>query len=71
MTIRYPCPGTPAIADILQAVGAFVVYTVDTLLLNRKRNWSYRTVNLSDGCLDGSGIIQSRDGCQMFAPAVR
>src|SRR5665213_2375097 len=23
---RYPCPGTPAVADILQAVGAFAVY---------------------------------------------
>ena len=34
---RYPCPGTPAIADILQAVGALTVYAVDTLLMNRPR----------------------------------
>ena len=32
---RYPCPGTPAIADILQALGALAVYAVDTLLMKR------------------------------------
>ena len=34
---RYPCPGTPAIADILQAVGSFAVYAVDTLVMKRLR----------------------------------
>ena len=33
---RYPCPGTPAIADILQAVGSLAVYAVDTLLMNAR-----------------------------------
>ena len=28
---RYPCPGTPAIADILQALGALAVYAIDSL----------------------------------------
>ncbi len=66
---RYPCPGTPAIADILQAVGALVVYAVDTLLMKRPRNWNYRRIGLSDGTTDGCAMIQTRDGCQMFAPA--
>ena len=57
---RYPCPGTPAIADILQAVGALAVYAVDTLLMSRKRYWNYRRVNLTDGLLDGSAVVQSR-----------
>ena len=48
---RYPCPGTPAIADILQAVGALAVYAVDTLLMNRQRLWNYRRISLSDGAL--------------------
>ncbi len=65
---RYPCPGTPAIADILQAVGSLAVYAIDTLLMNRARNWNYRTVHLSDGTLDGASRILARPGCQMFAP---
>ena len=40
---RYPCPGTPAIADILQAVGALVVYAVDSILMERPRGLSART----------------------------
>ena len=46
---RYPCPGTPAIADILQAVGSLAVYAVDTLLMKRPRAWNYRRISLSDG----------------------
>jgi molybdopterin/thiamine biosynthesis adenylyltransferase len=62
---RYPCPGTPAIADILQAVGSFAVYAVDTLLMRRPRFWNYRRISLSDGSLDGAGMIPARDGCQL------
>jgi molybdopterin/thiamine biosynthesis adenylyltransferase len=65
---RYPCPGTPAIADILQAVGALVVYAVDTLLMKRPRGWNYRRIGLSDGTTDGCAMIPVRHGCQMFAP---
>jgi molybdopterin/thiamine biosynthesis adenylyltransferase len=60
---RYPCPGTPAIADILQAVGALTVYAVDTPLMDRPRSWNYRRVNLSDCTLDGGSMIPARTAC--------
>lgn len=63
---RYPCPGTPAVADILQALGALVVYATDTLLMNRPRNWNYRGIRLSDGNMDGSSSVPVREGCRMF-----
>lgn len=66
---RYPCPGTPAIADVLQAVGAFAVYAVDTLLMKRRRAWNYRRITLSDGATDGVSKIAARPGCRMFSPA--
>jgi molybdopterin/thiamine biosynthesis adenylyltransferase len=62
---RYPCPGTPAIADILQAVGSLTVYAVDTLLMNRPRTWNYRRVSLSDCTLDGGSVIPARTGCPL------
>jgi molybdopterin-synthase adenylyltransferase len=62
---RYPCPGTPAIADILQAVGALAVYAVDTLLMARPRTWNYRKIHLSDGTLDGASLIPARQSCPM------
>jgi molybdopterin/thiamine biosynthesis adenylyltransferase len=60
---RYPCPGTPAIADILQAVGALAIYAVDTLLTDRSRNWNYRRVSLSGNSDDGSAMIPKRPNC--------
>lgn len=65
---RYPCPGTPAIADILQAVGALAIYAVDTLLIQRTRSWNYRAISLSDAALDGASVVPARLGCRVFAP---
>jgi len=62
---RYPCPGTPAIADILQAVGSLAVYAVDTLLMNRARSWNYRRISLADGTADGATLISGRRDCQV------
>jgi len=66
---RYSCPGTPAIADILQAVGALAVYSLDTLLMKRPRRWNYRRISLSDGALDGGSLVPARPGCRMFDSA--
>jgi molybdopterin-synthase adenylyltransferase len=60
---RFPCPGTPAIADILQAVGALAVYAVDTVLMKRTRTWNYRRLGLSDPDLDSGSMISKRKGC--------
>jgi molybdopterin/thiamine biosynthesis adenylyltransferase len=62
---RYPCPGTPAIADILQVVGALAVYAFDSLLMNRPRHWNYRRVTLSNATLDGASIVAARAGCRL------
>jgi len=65
---RYPCPGTPAIADILQAVGSLAVYAVDTLVMNRARSWNYRRISLADGTLDGVTMVPVRRECQLRVP---
>jgi molybdopterin/thiamine biosynthesis adenylyltransferase len=62
---RFPCPGTPAIADILQAVGALAVYAVDAVLMNRARTWNYRRIGLSDPSLDGGAMISTREKCEL------
>jgi adenylyltransferase/sulfurtransferase len=64
---RYPCPGTPAIADILQAVGALAVYAIDTLLMTRPRAWNYRRLSLAESSVDGCGTVSVRSGCRMCA----
>jgi molybdopterin/thiamine biosynthesis adenylyltransferase len=62
---RYPCPGTPAISDVLQLMGALCVYAVDTLLMKRRRGWNYRRMCLSDCMLDGVSLVQARKTCKL------
>ena len=59
----YPCPATPAIVDILQAIGALAVYAVDTCLMQRPRNWNYRRLYLSDCEWDTGTVVGIRAGC--------
>jgi molybdopterin-synthase adenylyltransferase len=62
---RFPCPGTPAIVDILQVIGGFAVYAVDTLLINRPRAWNYRRLMLAEGAFDSAQRIGTRDRCRL------
>ena len=61
----YACPATPAIADILQGVGALTVYAVDTCLMDRPRMWNYRRIYLSDGDWDAATVITTRSDCSL------
>lgn len=61
----YPCPGTPAIADVLQIVGALATYAVDSVLMQRKRNWNYRAVYLSSGDWDAARFMKKKNECDI------
>jgi hypothetical protein len=62
----HPCPGIPAIADVLQLVGSLAVYAVDTCLMDRPRTWNFRQMFLPDGAWDSSRVVEARSGCLMF-----
>lgn len=62
---RLPCPGTPAVGDILQAVGALATYAIDTLLMSRPRIWNYRRISLSGLNMDGGASIPARSPCDL------
>src|SRR5262249_55675927 len=65
---RFPCPGTPAVGDILQIVGALAVYAVDSLLMKRSRDWNYRRLSLSGSSFDGVASITVRTPCALCGP---
>ncbi len=60
---RYPCPGTPAIADILQIVGGLAVYAIDSCVMKREREWTYRSVWLPSGAWDASRPVARNPDC--------
>lgn len=39
---RTPCPDTPAIIDIVKIVAGYVLFAVDSVMMERKRTWNYR-----------------------------
>jgi molybdopterin/thiamine biosynthesis adenylyltransferase len=60
----WPCPGTPAIKDILKVVAGIVVYAVDSLLMPRRRMWNFKSVYL-DGFPGNDWPVERREDCQL------
>jgi len=60
-----PCPGVPAIKDILKVVAGFVLYAADTLLVKRRRNWNYRDIHLAGFMPDTARMIERHPDCPL------
>jgi molybdopterin/thiamine biosynthesis adenylyltransferase len=67
----YPCPGTPAVKDILKVVAGIVVYAVDTLLpgMARLRCWNYKSVHLCGSVPGRDWQVARRTDCQLCGEA--
>lgn len=61
----YPCPGTPAIADILQLVGSLATYALDAELMQRPCAWNYRSEYLHSGAWNSSTVFSIRPECSI------
>ena len=57
------CPGVPACCDILKTVSGFALYAVDTLIMNRPRDWNYKLFSLGESEFGGSSIVARREDC--------
>jgi len=58
---QHPC--SPAIIDILKVVAGIASYAIDTLIMNRKRNWNYKEVFLSGIVPERNTWVEKREGC--------
>ncbi len=61
--LKYPCPNTPAIKDILKTVAGPVLYAVDTLMMSRKREWNYRVIFLDGSIPSSTAVLERRKAC--------
>jgi molybdopterin/thiamine biosynthesis adenylyltransferase len=62
---RRPCPGTPACNDILKVLGGFTTYALDTLLMDRLRNWNLRQVFLAGFVDDAAVKVEKNPNCPL------
>lgn len=61
---RKPCAKTPAVLDILFVIGGYVLIAVDTLFMDRKRDWDYVRRTLSDQTTDTrNSKVEKREDC--------
>lgn len=59
-----PCR-TPACKDILKVVGGVALYAIDSLLMDRNRNWNYRCFHLAGFMPDELQTIEKRSDCPL------
>ncbi len=64
-----PCRPSPAVVDILHVVGGIVTYAVDSLIMNRRREWSFHAVDLTGTVGDEMGKVRRRPGCLLCGNA--
>ncbi|MCK4351856.1 ThiF family adenylyltransferase [candidate division WOR-3 bacterium] len=61
-----PCPGVPAIKDILKAVAGLTLYAVDSVFMNRRRNWNYKEIFLASFVPDKAFWVKRKDNCPLY-----
>jgi len=62
---RAPCPGTPAIKDILMIVGGVAVYALDCVFMDRPISWNYREFHLAGFMPDVVKQIERLPECHL------
>ena len=58
-----PCPGSPAIKALFKHVAGLALYAVESLFMDRPRNWNLYTLCPSDATFTRSGWVNRRPDC--------
>jgi len=61
---KVPCR-TPAVKDVLKIVAGMCLYGVDSLLMDRARNWNYRNLHVAGYAPSNSMIIEKNMECPL------
>jgi len=67
---RSPCPGTPAVLDVLQVLCGYAAFAVSTLLTARPRRWNLVRVFLERGETQAA-VVQRRPDCPVCGSRAR
>ena len=60
----YPC-NLPGIIDIIQVVAGFTVYALDTIIMERHREWNLRMLSLDGSLPESSLLMPKKDKCSI------
>lgn len=57
------CPNVPSCVDLLKTLGGIALYAIDTLVMNRKRDWNYYVLSLSRSDFGSAQMVERRPSC--------
>ena len=60
---RISCAPAGAVKDILKVVGGIALYAIDTLIMQRKRDWNYRHISLAGFAPDINKLVEINPNC--------
>ncbi len=66
---KAPC-FSPAVKDILKVVAGIALYAVDTLIMERKRNWNYRDIHLAGFAPSQELTITKNEECPLCSKSI-
>jgi molybdopterin-synthase adenylyltransferase len=66
---RTPCPGSPAIKDLFMLLGSYMVYAIDSLFMDRPREWNLHTFCPRDAAFTESKRVERRSDCPICGDA--
>jgi molybdopterin/thiamine biosynthesis adenylyltransferase len=66
---RTPCPGSPAIKDLFMLLGSYMVYAIDSLFMDRPREWNLHTFCPRDAAFTESSRVVRRPDCPICGDA--
>ncbi len=64
---RTPCPGSPAIKDLFKQLGGLALYAIDSLFMDRPRDWNLHSLCPADAEFTRSGWVPRREDCPICA----
>jgi molybdopterin/thiamine biosynthesis adenylyltransferase len=62
---REPCPDTPAVIDLVKIISGFTLFSVDSTVMKRNRNWNYRQLFLGGFVPEILKNIDKKEDCSL------
>ena len=66
---REPCPNTSAIIDLVKIISGFVLFAVDSTVMERKSNWNFRQVFVNGFAPEVVRITERKKDCPLCGPS--
>lgn len=62
---REQCPHTPAIIDLVKIIAGFVLFAIDSVVMQRKTNWNYRQVFIAGFVPENVRKVERKLNCPL------